>query len=137
MSGPQGNGSQGGGGQQGGGQGGGRRRGQRRRKPDQGGQDSVDLWRRVPDLEPVDPILPVDEAAATAMLRSLGAPPLPGQGQASELLLDLSKVVYRASQLATALADAAGILDDGSGDETDETDEDDVPDDDGEAGHIS
>jgi hypothetical protein len=53
----------------------------------------------------------VDESGATAMLRSLGPPPLPGQ-DGEHAMLEMSKVVVRASQLAGALAAAAGLLSD-------------------------
>lgn len=50
----------------------------------------------------------------SAMVRSLGRPPLPGQDQAAEAYFD---VVYaKAALLASALADSVGLLDD-AGDE--------------------
>jgi hypothetical protein len=44
----------------------------------------------------------------TALLRSLGDPPLPGQGAAAERYL--AAVVERAAALAAALAASAGLL---------------------------
>lgn len=46
----------------------------------------------------------------TALLRSLGPPPLPGQPEAGEAF---GKVALRAAVVARALAAAAGLLDDG------------------------
>jgi hypothetical protein len=102
--------------------GGGRRK--RRRGQGKGGGDGQELWRRTPDLEPPQRVELVDESGATAMLRSLGPPPLPGQ-DAEHAMLELSKVVVRASQLAGALAAAADLLasedDDGAEPDSDAT----------------
>ena len=49
------------------------------------------------------------------MLRSLGDPPLQGQGQVAEHYL--AAVVDRASMLASALAAAGGLLDAGPPDD--------------------
>ncbi len=80
-------------------QGQGRRRRQNKAKP-------VDLWRPVPQLAEPDPIVPASDP--TALLRSLGAPPLQGQGAAAGHYL--AAVVERAAGLATALAATAGLL---------------------------
>lgn len=93
-----------------GGQGGGGRRKRRRGQSKGAGGDGGELWRRTPDLEPPQRVELVDESGATAMLRSLGPPPLPGQDP-EHAMLELSKVVVRASQLAGALAAAADLLD--------------------------
>jgi hypothetical protein len=92
--------------QQGGG--GGKRR--RRRK---GGNAAAaakarrpDLWRPVPQLPDPAPIVPAPDP--TVLLRSLGDPPLQGQGAVAEHYL--AAVVERAAGLATALAVAAGLL---------------------------
>lgn len=77
----------------------GRRRRGRQRKP-------VDLWRPVPVLADPEPIAPAPDP--TALLRSLGDPPLRGQGQVAEHYL--AAVVERAAGLATALAAAADLL---------------------------
>ena len=65
-----------------------------------------DLWRPVPQLADPAPILPA--ADPTALVRSLGDPPLQGQGAVAEHYL--AAVVERAAGLATALAVAAGLL---------------------------
>jgi hypothetical protein len=69
-------------------------------------QKSVDLWRPVPQLPDPEPITPAAEPAA--LLRSLGDPPLHGQGTVAAHYL--AAVVERASGLATALAAAADLL---------------------------
>jgi hypothetical protein len=66
----------------------------------------IDLWRPVPPLPPVEPIVP--GADATVLLRSLGDPPLHGQGAVAEHYL--AAVVERAAGLATALAASADLL---------------------------
>lgn len=65
-----------------------------------------DLWRAVPPLPDPQPIEPVRDP--TALLRSLGDPPLQGQGAVGTHYL--AAVVERAAGLATALAAAAGLL---------------------------
>jgi hypothetical protein len=72
----------------------------------QGSQKAVDLWRPVPKLAEPERIVPVNDP--TAVLRSLGDPPLQGQGAVAEHYL--AAVVKRASDLATALALTAGLL---------------------------
>ena len=67
---------------------------------------SVDLWRPVPKLSEPERIHPVTDP--TAVLRSLGDPPLQGQGAVAEHYL--AAVVARASGMATALAMAADLL---------------------------
>lgn len=52
------------------------------------------------------PIRPTSDP--TALLRSLGDPPLPGQGQVAEHYL--AAVIERAAVVATALAASAGVL---------------------------
>ena len=66
----------------------------------------IELWRPVPQLPPPAPIVPADDP--TAVLRSLGDPPLPGQGAVAGHYL--AAVVERAAGLATALAATAGLL---------------------------
>lgn len=86
-----------------------RPRNNRNRRPQGGGAKPVkpiDVWRPVPQLPDPDPIVPV--ADPTALLRSLGDPPLPGQGAVAQHYL--AAVVERAAGLATALAAAAGLL---------------------------
>jgi len=81
-----------------------RRKSGRRRGPAK--PKRVDLWRPVPQLEDPEPIVPAVEP--TTLLRSLGDPPLQGQGAVAEHYL--AAVVERAAGLATALAATAGLL---------------------------
>lgn len=77
----------------------GRRRGGNRLKP-------AELWKPVPQLPDPEPIaVAVDP---TMIVRSLGDPPLHGQGQQAEH--EIARVLVRASMLAGALADVAGLL---------------------------
>ena len=83
------------------------RRRNKRKKP-------VDLWRPVPTLPDPEPISV--EGDPTALVRSLGNPPLPGQNKVAEHYL--AAVAKRASGMAEALAAASGLLaqpDDGNG----------------------
>ncbi len=64
-----------------------------------------DFWRAVPNLDEVAPLTPA--ADPTALLRSLGSPPLAGQADAGRYL---AAVIDRAAGLATALAVQADIL---------------------------
>jgi hypothetical protein len=66
----------------------------------------VHLWRPVAQLGELSPIIPA--ADPTALLRSLGDPPLQGQGAVAEHYL--AAVIERAAGLATALAASAGLL---------------------------
>jgi hypothetical protein len=79
--------------------------GRRRRQGGKGKQKPVDLWRPVPPLPEVDPIVPASDP--TALLRSLGEPPPPMPGAAE---IAIAQVVDRAAGLATALAAAGGLL---------------------------
>ncbi len=85
-----------------------RRRNQNRKRGGGGGgrPRSNDIWRPVPQLPPPEPIVPAVEP--TTLLRSLGDPPLQGQGAVAEHYL--AAVVERAAGLATALAATAGLL---------------------------
>jgi hypothetical protein len=66
---------------------------------------AVDLWRPVPQLPDPEPIAAATDP--TMVFRSLGDPPLHGQGaQAGH---EVSKVLVRASHLAEALAAASGL----------------------------
>lgn len=89
---------------QGQGGGGSSRRKQRRRSGNRG--RSVDLWRPVPQLPDPAPIVPAPDPGM--LLRSLGTPPLQGQGSQAEHAFEL--VVRRSSALASALAAAADLL---------------------------
>jgi hypothetical protein len=81
-------------------------RSRRRRNNRKQNVKPVDLWRPVPPLAPPAPITPAGDP--TALVRSLGDPPLPGQGPAAELAI--AAVVDRAAGLATALAATGGLL---------------------------
>ena len=83
----------------------GRKRPQRKRNRGNR-QRQNDLWRPVPALGELEPIGPASDP--TALLRSLGDPPLHGQGQTAEHYL--AAVIERAAGLATALAASADIL---------------------------
>jgi hypothetical protein len=94
----------------------------RKRKPQQGGRrrpakksKPLDMWAPVPELPTPQPIAPA--ADPTAVLRSLGDPPLQGQGAVAGHYI--GAFVERAAGLATALAAAAGLLD--TGDHTDDS----------------
>jgi hypothetical protein len=86
-------------------QGGGRKRPPRKRNRGRGSRPN-DLWRPVPALGEVDPILPVPDP--TALLRSLGDPPLHGQGMTAEHYL--AAVVEKAAGLAVGLAAVNDLL---------------------------
>ncbi len=73
----------------------------------------VDLWRPVPQLPDARPIVPASDPGM--LVRSLGSPPLHGQGAQAEHAFEL--VVRRSSMLATALAATAGLLDESGADD--------------------
>lgn len=77
----------------------GRRRGSNKLKP-------AELWKPVPQLPDPEPIAVATDP--TMIVRSLGDPPLHGQGQQAEH--EIARVLVRASLLAGALADVAGLL---------------------------
>ena len=83
-----------------------RRKAPQGRRRRQNKAKSVDLWRPVPQLAEPEPIVPASDP--TALLRSLGDPPLQGQGAAAGHYL--AAVVERAAGLATALAATADLL---------------------------
>ena len=68
--------------------------------------DPVDFWKPVPLLPDPEPISVTTDP--TMVVRSLGAPPLPGQGLRAEH--EIHRVLVRSSMLAGALADVAGLL---------------------------
>lgn len=81
----------------------------RRRKSGGNGGNKVrvvDLWQPVPALPDPEPIAPATDPRM--LLRSLGDPPLAGQGAVAEHYI--GAVLDRAAGLATALAAAAGLL---------------------------
>ncbi len=81
----------------------------RRRKASQ--VKEVDLWHPVPQLPEPEPI--VAAADPTMIFRSLGDPPLHGQGQQAGH--EVAKVLVRAAHLAEALAAASGLHPDAQG----------------------
>jgi len=85
------------------GQGQGRKRPNRRRG---GKAKPVDIWRPVPPLPEPEPIVPAPDP--TALLRSIGVPPLRARSDMAEAYL--LAVAERAAGLATALAAAADLL---------------------------
>jgi hypothetical protein len=82
-----------------------RRRPQGRRPSRTGEPRPVDLWRSVPALPKLEPIVVADEP--TALLRSLGDPPLAGNRAAAGQYLAL--VIERAATLAVGLGAAANL----------------------------
>jgi hypothetical protein len=76
------------------------RRPSRTRRP-----GSVDLWRPVARLPEPEPVVAVDDP--TALVRSLGDPPLPGNRVAAGRYL--ASVIERAATLAAGLAAAANL----------------------------
>lgn len=65
----------------------------------------AELWKPVPQLPDPQPIaVAVDP---TMIVRSLGDPPLHGQGQ--QATHEINRVLVRSSMLAGALADVAGL----------------------------
>jgi hypothetical protein len=90
-----------------GGGGGGGQNGQqsrRRRSGRKGKSKPIDLWRPVPPLPEPAPIVPAGDP--TALIRSLGEPPLPGAGAE----MAIATVVARAAGLAEALARVGGLV---------------------------
>ncbi|HLY82063.1 MAG TPA: hypothetical protein VKQ71_03710 [Acidimicrobiales bacterium] len=83
-----------------------RHKSSRGRRRSSSSQSPVDFWRPTPQVPEPAPVAPPSDA--TALLRSLGDPPLPGQGAAAEHYLAV--VVQRAAGLAVALAATAGLL---------------------------
>ena len=77
-----------------------------RRRGGGGGAKPGDLWKAVPEPPEPDDIDPADDP--TALLRSLGDPPLHGQKVTAGHYL--AAVVERAAGLATALAATADLL---------------------------
>ena len=66
----------------------------------------VDIWRPVPPLPEPEPIVPA--ADPSALLRSIGVPPLRARSDMAEAYL--VAVAEKAAGLATALAHAAELL---------------------------
>ena len=72
----------------------------------------AEFWRSAP--EPPEPPDIVPSSDPTALLRSMGPPPLPGQQAVA--LPYLEAVAERAAKMATALAASADLLDPGTDD---------------------
>ena len=77
--------------------------------------DPVEFWKPVPQLPEPEPIAVTTDP--TMVVRSLGAPPLHGQGLRAEH--EIHRVLVRSTMLAGALADVAGLLAEPEGDEPD------------------
>lgn len=67
---------------------------------------AVDLWKPVPVLDPPEPITRAGDA--TAVIRSLGSPPLKGQGTLADQHLALA--ADRTADMAMVLALTAGLM---------------------------
>lgn len=78
----------------------------RRRSSSRGRQKPRSLWAAVPAPDAPEPITPVSDPSA--LIDSLGAPPLKGHSSVAEHYL--AAVVERAAMLASGLADVAGLL---------------------------
>jgi hypothetical protein len=78
----------------------------RRRSSQPRGPKSRGLWAAVPAPDEPEPIIPATDPSA--LIDSLGAPPLKGHSSVAEHYL--AAVVERAATLATGLADVAGLL---------------------------
>jgi hypothetical protein len=76
----------------------------RRRNPPK--PKPFDLWQPAPEMAEPAPIAPPSDV--TVLLRSLGDPPLPGQGAVAQRYM--AAVTERAASLAAALAASADLL---------------------------
>jgi hypothetical protein len=84
-----------------------RRRSKKRAARNRSAQQPIEFWKAVPEPDAPAPITPA--ADPTAVMRSLGNPPLTGQGETGSRLLVLA--VTRAAQVATqGLAAPNGLL---------------------------
>ena len=81
-----------------------RRRGGRGKGPK---VDAADFWKPVPQLPDPEPISVTTDP--TMVIRSIGDPSLYDQGQHASH--EIARALVRASRLAGALADVAGLLD--------------------------
>ena len=70
--------------------------------------DPVEFWKPVPQLPDPEPIVLATDP--TMAVRSIGDPPLYDQGQHASH--EMARALVRASRLAGALADVAGLLED-------------------------
>ena len=81
-------------------------RGRRRRPQHRRQQPRRDLWSPAPKLDDPEPIKPATDP--TALIDSLGGPPLRGHSSVAEH--HIAAVIERAANLATALAASADLL---------------------------
>lgn len=84
----------------------------RRSKSRRGGRQArtappAEFWRAAPEPPEPPDITPAEDP--TALLRSLGPPPLPGQRD--ESMVPIGQVILEAKKMATALAASADLLD--------------------------
>jgi hypothetical protein len=93
----------------------GKKRSSQRKRGGGGKNKPIDIWRPVPPLPQPEPIVPATDP--TALLRSIGAPPLRARSDMAEGYLLV--VADRAAKLAQALASAAGLLAEPPTDDTD------------------
>lgn len=84
-----------------------RRRSKKRSGRSRSAPQPLEFWKAAPDLGPLEPITVAQDP--TAMLRSLGHPPLAGLGQ--EATRHLALAVNKAAQMAVALAATTPLLD--------------------------
>lgn len=83
-----------------------RRRSKKRSGRSRSAPQPLEFWKAAPDLGPPEPIALTHDP--TAVLRSLGNPPLTGQGENATRYLALA--VNKAAQMATALAATTPLL---------------------------
>jgi hypothetical protein len=75
----------------------------------------AEFWRAAPEPPEPPDIVPAQDP--TALLRSMGAPPLPGhKEQKEQALVTLGQVILGAQKAAIALAASADLLDAGDQD---------------------
>lgn len=75
----------------------------------------AEFWRAAPEPPEPPDIVPAQDP--TALLQSMGAPPLPGhKDQKEEALVTLGQVILGAQRAAVALAASADLLDLGGDD---------------------
>lgn len=72
----------------------------------------AEFWRAAPEPPEPPDITPLSVAEITALLDSMGTPPLPGQAAVADHYLRAA--IEKAAGVAVALAASADLLDDGS-----------------------
>lgn len=83
-----------------------RRRSKKRSGRGRSAPQPLEFWKAAPEMGPIDPIRVADDP--TAVLRSLGNPPLAGMGQ--DATRHLALAVNKAAQMAVALAATTPLL---------------------------